>query len=118
LTFAALPQHSAESLRLSGRPFPFFEAMPQKNSRHSLFEETKMNGKPQAYRTVLRQSRQSGVIGPSLDVVVHRELERVRPQAQRLNFALALITDPPFNHSRRKHVTLQQKLVVVFQGTQ
>jgi hypothetical protein len=37
-SFAALSPHSAESLRLAGRYYFFFEAMPRTSRRHSLIQ--------------------------------------------------------------------------------
>src|SRR5258708_3508553 len=49
------------------------------------------------------------------DVVVHRKLEGMGSHAHRLNFALAFVVEPAFDHSLREHITLEQKLVIVLQ---
>jgi hypothetical protein len=63
---AALPQHIAESLRLSGRcTLSSVEAPPRlfnqtvQNQRRSLMNICVTHGKPKAYRNVLRQSRKA-----------------------------------------------------------
>jgi len=53
--------------------------------------------------------------GRILNVVIHRELERVRPQAQRLNLAFTLVFDPAIDHALREHITLEQEFVIILQ---
>jgi hypothetical protein len=55
---AALPQNSAERLCLSGEgSLTEFEAVPQTSAAQPQINKISANGKPEAYRTVLRQSR-------------------------------------------------------------
>src|SRR6266404_7318697 len=74
--------------------------------------------------SIKRLSAFGGAITKSLDqsvksdVVVHRELERMWPQSQRLNLALTLVIGPAFDQLRSEYIALQQKLVVVFQSVQ
>ncbi len=49
------------------------------------------------------------VNGPNncaLNIIVQRELVRMRPQANRVNFAFAFVIDPRLEHVGRKHVSL------------
>src|SRR3954467_9172927 len=51
----------------------------------------------------------------ALDVVIHRELVRVRPQANRVNLVRALVVDPRLDDVRREDATLDQVGVVPLQ---
>lgn len=51
--------------------------------------------------------------GEILNVVIHRKLERVRPQSQRLNFPFTLVFDPAIDQALREYVTLQQEFVII-----
>ena len=50
-----------------------------------------------------------------LHVVIHREFERMWPQAQHLNLAFTLVLNPSIDHALTKNVALQQELMIVFQ---
>ena len=62
-----------------------------------------------------------GLLGPvrgeaSLDVVVHRELVRMRPHTQGVDLVLPLVPNPLPNHVLGEDVAAEQVLVVGFQG--
>src|SRR5262249_37769580 len=50
-----------------------------------------------------------------LDVVVERELVRVRAQPDRIDLVLPLVLDPRLDEVGREHLALQQELVVLFE---
>jgi hypothetical protein len=54
---AALPPHMAERLRLSGQVSQDSLRLRLRNEAQPQKELTKLNGKPEAYRSVRRQSR-------------------------------------------------------------
>ena len=125
---AALPQHSAVSLLLTVVGTNTQEATPprteageacMKNNQY-LPESRRLSamcGGGAALTHRLPGGADFICLG-KLNVVVHRELERMRPQPQRLNLALTFVIDPSFDQLRSENIALQQKLVVVFQRVQ
>src|SRR5580704_3244277 len=53
--------------------------------------------------------------GSSLDVVVERELIRVRPRADGLDLVLHLVVNPGLDQLFAEDISLQQELVVFFE---
>src|SRR5207248_5089949 len=68
---------------------------------HFLLSLEKINSRP---GELICHSPLSSPRGRILNVVVHRELERVRPQAQRLNLAFAFVFDPAIDQALREHI--------------
>src|SRR3954451_17756371 len=62
-------------------------------------------------RPDLRENRRSGRSDDS-DVVVHRELVRVRPQTDRVDLVLPLVLDPGLDQVGGEHPAVDQVLVV------
>src|SRR4051812_5743897 len=55
----------------------------------------------------------SFAVGPDLDVVVHREFHRMRPEAQRRDLILAFVSYPSLDQLRSEYVALEQELMIV-----
>src|SRR5688500_10009487 len=49
------------------------------------------------------------------DVVVHRKLKRMRPEAQRRDLFLAFVGDPPLDHGPGEYVAFQQEFIVILE---
>ncbi len=49
---------------------------------------------------------------PPLDVVVHRKLQRMRPQPEGRDLMLAFVSYPAFNELRSKNVTFKKEVVI------
>ena len=66
-----------------------------------------------------RSNRSYKTIGPifsyRLNIIIQRELERMRPHAQRLNLTISLVVDPAFDQLWTENVALQQKVVIGFE---
>ena len=61
-------------------------------------------------------TRHPNPIHQTLDVVVQGKLMGMRSHADRVGLVFAFVADPGLNHVRRKHFTLQQELMVLFQA--
>src|SRR4029079_18337556 len=53
-----------------------------------------------------------------LNIVVQRELKRMRAHAERRDLAIALVCNPALDQLRAEYVTLEQEVVIGFQRLQ
>src|SRR5206468_5479113 len=56
------------------------------------------------------------LLAADLNVIIQRELVRMRPQPDGVHFFLALVPDPGADDVAGEHVALEQELVVFFQA--